>query len=253
MAGITKRVSLGLVVALLGALSASLLVPTATSADTNLVIGQQAVISNANGDQVRLRETPNYEGTLIAMYDEGTYVTVVDGPVTDDAGNFWYQVSVNEQVGYIVAEFLALENGVPLEVVAEATEEPVIEDTPTDVPVAEVPTVTDPVAVVPDPPVSGAVIAFGWVAGTNGDGVRCRAAMDPNAPVITVLPEGTQVEITGPVSDIWQPINCMGGGGFAAAQFITTTDPNAAPVRAPATNDGAVDGDPGRERNAGCW
>jgi cell wall-associated NlpC family hydrolase len=219
-----------------------MLVPSATSADTNLVIGQPAVISYANGDQVRLRETPNYEGTLIAMYDEGTAVTVVDGPVTDDAGNFWYQVSVNEQVGYIVADFLALDNGVPLAVVAEATEEPVVEETPVDVPIAEVPTETDPVAVVPEAPVSGAVIAFGWVAGTNGDGVRCRAAMDPNAPVITVLPEGTQVEITGPVTDIWQPINCMGGGGFVAAEFLTTTDPNAAPVGVPATGDGAADG-----------
>jgi cell wall-associated NlpC family hydrolase len=221
-----------------------MLVPTATSADTNLIIGQQAVISNANGDQVRLRETPNSEGTLIAMYGEGTYGTVLDGPLTDDAGNYWYQVSVSEQIGYIVADYLSHENGVPLEVVAEATEEPVIEDTPTDVPVAEVPTETDPVAVVPDPPVSGAVIAFGWVSGTNGDGVRCRVSMDPNSPVITVLPEGTQVEITGPVTDIWQPINCMGGGGFAAAQYITTTDPHAAPVEAPATDDGAVSDNP---------
>jgi len=220
-------------------MGASMLVPSAASADTNLVIGQQAVISYANGDQVRLRETPNYEGTLIAMYGEGVYVTVLDGPVTDDAGNYWYQVSVDEHVGYIVADFLALDNGVSLEVVAEATEEPVVTETPADVPIADVPTETDPVAVVPDPPVSGAVIAFGWVAGTNGDGVRCRASMDPNAPVITVLPEGTPVEITGPVSDIWQPINCLGGGGFVAAQFVTTTDPNAAPVQASATNDGA--------------
>ena len=230
MAGISTRVSLGLVIALLGASIASMLIPTAASADTNLIIGQQAVISYANGDQVRLRQTPEYEGTLIAMYDEGTYVTVLDGPLTDAAGNYWYQVSIDPNVGYIVADFLALENGVPLEAVAEATEEPVVEETPVDVPMAEVPTVTDPVAVVPEAPVSGAVIAFGWVAGTNGDGVRCRAAADPNAPVIAVLPEGTSIEITGPAFDIWQPINCMGGGGFVASQFVTTTDPTQAPV-----------------------
>lgn len=231
MAGISKRVSLGLVVALLGASIASMLIPTATSADTNLIIGQEAVISYANGDQVRLRQTPDYEGTLIAMYDEGTYVTVLDGPLTDAAGNYWYQVSVGPNVGYIVADFLSLaSNGAPLEAVAEATEEPFVEEAPVDVPIAEVPTVTDPVAVVPEAPVAGAVIAIGWVAGTNGDGVRCRAAADPNAPVITVLPEGTQIEITGPAFDIWQPINCMGGGGFVASQFVTTTDPNQAPV-----------------------
>ena len=114
MAGISKRVSLGLVVALLGAMSASILIPSAVSADTNLVIGQQAVVSYANGDQVRLRETPDYEGTLIAMYDEGTYVTVLDGPMTDAAGNYWYQVAVGDKTGYIVADFLALESGIPL-------------------------------------------------------------------------------------------------------------------------------------------
>src|SRR4051794_1052324 len=107
-------------------MGASMLIPTAALADTNLVIGQQAVISYANGDQVRLRQTPEYEGTLIAMYDEGVYVTVVDGPVTDDAGNYWYRVSVGDSVGYIVSDFLALDNGVPLEVIAETTEEPVV-------------------------------------------------------------------------------------------------------------------------------
>ncbi len=241
MAGITKRVSLGLVIALLGASMVSMLIPTAASADTNLIIGQQAVISYANGDQVRLRQTPEYEGTLIAMYDEGTYVTVLDGPLTDAAGNYWYQVSVDPNVGYIVADFLALENGVPLAAVAEATEEPVVEETPVDVPMADVPTVTDPVAVVPEAPVAGAVLAFGWVAGTNGDGVRCRAAADSNSPVIAVLPEGTPIEITGPAFDIWQPINCMGGGGFVASQFVTTTDPTQAPV---VTNpDGSIAGE----------
>jgi len=236
LAGITKRVSLGLVVALVGALIASLLIPSAARADTNLVIGQQAVISYAHGDQVRLRQTPDYEGTLIAMYDEGMSVLVLDGPLTDAAGNFWYQVSIGDYTGYIVADFLALENGIPLEVIAETTEEPVVEEDPTTVPIADVPEVTDPVAVVPDAPLAGAVLSFGWVANTNGDGVRCRAAADGNAPVITILPEGTQVDITGPVAGIWQPINCMGGGGFVAAEFITTTQPGAAPVQAPATD-----------------
>ncbi|MCA9859950.1 MAG: hypothetical protein KC438_09515, partial [Thermomicrobiales bacterium] len=244
MAGISKRVSLALVVALIGALSASTFIPTATSADTNLIIGQQAVISYANGDQVRLRQTPDYEGTLIAMYDEGTYVTVLDGPLTDAAGNYWYQVSVGSNAGYIVADFLALETGVPLEVIAEATEEPVVDEAPVDVPIAEVPAETDPVAVVPEAPLSGEVVAFAWVAGTNGDGVRCRVAADENAPVVTVLPEGTSIEITGPVSGIWQPINCMGGGGFIAAQFVSYTDPAAPPVTAPdaGTGEEAVEG-----------
>ena len=43
---------------------------------------------------------------------------------------------------------------------------------------------------------------FGTVANTGGEGVRCRAASNPDAGVITVLPEGIDVEVmkTGEVA-----------------------------------------------------
>src|SRR5690606_40261248 len=43
----------------------------------------------------------------------------------------------------------------------------------------------------------GAVIAYAVIAGTNNDGVRCRAAASYDAAVITVVPEGETVELTG--------------------------------------------------------
>ena len=44
------------------------------------VVGGQARISYANGDDVRLRDEPRYNGTLIRFLPEGTVLDVVDGP-----------------------------------------------------------------------------------------------------------------------------------------------------------------------------
>ena len=212
MAGTTYRFKRGLVLAILGVFCATSLIPTVASADTNLVIGGQAVIAYANGDQVRLREDIGYEGSVVAMYDEGTWVTVLDGPFTDSEGNFWYQVAAGDlnaggKSGYIVAEFLALDGVVPLETVAAVEEESPAETSA---------------------PATGSVIGTAFVAGTNGDGVRCRSGASSSSPVITVLPEDAVIELTGAPVDIWQPINCGGSGGYVSLAFVSYEAP--APV-----------------------
>jgi N-acetylmuramoyl-L-alanine amidase len=193
---------------------ATSLIPTVTSADTNLVIGGQAVIAYANGDQVRLRQDMGYESSVVAMYDEGTWVTVLDGPFTDGEGSYWYQVSIGDvnaggQSGYIVADFLALEGGVSLDTVAAVEEE--AEDPPAEA----------------SAPAASAVIGIAYVAGTNGDGVRCRSGASSSSPVVTVLPEGTAIELTGAPVDIWQPINCAGSGGYVSLEFVSYEAPGA--------------------------
>ena len=45
--------------------------PLSAFADTDLVVGGQARIAYANGDDVRLREEPSYNGTLIRYLPEG--------------------------------------------------------------------------------------------------------------------------------------------------------------------------------------
>ncbi len=216
MAGTSNRVRRGIVLALIGAICATSLIPAATSADTNLVIGGQAVIAYANGDQVRLRQEIGYESTVLANYGEGTWVTVLDGPFADSEGNYWYQVSVGDPnagglSGYIVADYLALESGVSLETVASV-------DDPPAAPTGET-----------SAPAAGAVIGIAYVAGTNGDGVRCRTGADATAPVITVVPEGSIIELTGVDTNGWQPINCAGNGGFISSQFVSYQSPEAAP------------------------
>jgi cell wall-associated NlpC family hydrolase len=207
--------------ALIGVLCATLLLPLATLADTNLVVGGKAVIAYANGDQVRLRQDIGYEATLLANYSEGTVVTVEDGPFTDSAGNYWYKVTVDTLTGYIVADYLALESGVPLETIAQTEEE------------APAEAATEPASA----GAAGVVIGLAYVAGTNGDGVRCRTGAASTTPVITVLPEGSTIELTGVPVDGWQPINCAGVGGFVSEQFVSYNPPTV-PEAAPAETSG---------------
>ncbi len=81
--------------------------PLTASADTDLNLGGQAVIAHANGDQVRLRSTPSYDGDTVSMFAEGTTVDVIDGPIDAADGTAWYHVSVQGADGYIAAEWLA--------------------------------------------------------------------------------------------------------------------------------------------------
>ncbi|MGD9711504.1 MAG: NlpC/P60 family protein [Thermomicrobiales bacterium] len=220
MAGTTYRVRRVLTLALIGVICATSLIPAATSADTNLIVGGPAVIAYANGDQVRLRQDMGYESAVLANYSEGTWVDVQDGPFTDSEGNYWYQVTVGDPAdggltGYIVADYLALESGVSLDSVAAVEQAPE--------PVAE--TQSEATA-----PATGVVIGIAWVAGTNGDGVRCRTGADATAPVVTVVPEGSVLEITGVLIEGWQPVNCAGNGGFVSGQFVSYQDPAAAPA-----------------------
>ena len=85
--------------------------PLSARADTDLNVGGQAVIAYANGDHVRLRTGPGYDFDIIDLFSEGTSVDVLDGPVAADDGSYWYNVSVGGETGYIVSDWLASSSG----------------------------------------------------------------------------------------------------------------------------------------------
>ncbi len=68
----------------------------------------------------------------------------------------------------------------------------------------------------PDVVVSGS----GVVGGTGGDDARCRAAASTDAEILTMLPEGTTVSLTGPLVGEWQPVLCGGQAGYVHRDFI---------------------------------
>src|SRR4029079_1496377 len=85
--------------------------PLSARADTDLIVGGQAVIAYANGDSVRLRTGPGYDYDIIDLFSEGTSVDVLDGPIAADDGSSWYNVSVGGETGSIVSDWLASSSG----------------------------------------------------------------------------------------------------------------------------------------------
>ena len=86
---------------------ASLLAPSATLADTDLVLGGEAVVAYAQGDDVRVRDGASYDAGIVTSVPEGSTVSVLDGPFDDGVGNLWYAVSVAGVSGYMVSDYLA--------------------------------------------------------------------------------------------------------------------------------------------------
>jgi cell wall-associated NlpC family hydrolase len=63
-----------------------------------------AKVANTNGDHLRVRGAAN--GSVIAKFTPGTSVTVNQGPVVDNEGTTWYQVSANGVTGWAMGQYL---------------------------------------------------------------------------------------------------------------------------------------------------
>ena len=77
-------------------------------------------VANTDGDPLRVRNAANREGSVLTKLAPNTVVAVKKGPVTDDEGIVWYQVSANGVTGWAMAHYLG-SPGVP-EVTASQTE-----------------------------------------------------------------------------------------------------------------------------------
>ncbi len=67
---------------------------------------QAVVVTTSNGDSLNFRDDASASADVIAALPEGTYGTVVDGPVDADDTS-WYQIEVDGVSGYVTSEFLA--------------------------------------------------------------------------------------------------------------------------------------------------
>lgn len=64
----------------------------------------------------------------------------------------------------------------------------------------------------------------GTIVNTNGLGALCLVSPDYNAAVITLLPDGTQVEIRGEQIGDWIPVRCADQDGFVVGGYISPDD-----------------------------
>jgi uncharacterized protein YraI len=192
-------------------------------ASTDLVVGDQAVISNPNGTGANLRSDATLDdSTIIMELAQGTPVTVVEGPLANDFG-VWYWVNANDgsASGYVEASLLVAGEQPATE---ETATEPATE--PTTEPTTEPEATGDTPATLPwqDP------VEFGIVVDDNNDisaagGLACRVDASLDAEIITRLPVGTtSLEVVG--ARVWVgdtsfvQVNCGTGSGFVNGVYV---------------------------------
>ena len=103
----------------------------ATSATKLVGFGK---VANTDGDPLRVRSAANRQGSVLTKLAPNTVVAVKKGPITDDEGIVWYQVSANGVTGWAMAQYLA-QSQASLEV----TSKPKAESKSTEATAAEAP------------------------------------------------------------------------------------------------------------------
>ncbi len=176
---------LTLLIAALAFAPSGVFLPSPVSADTDLTLGGEARISYANGDDVRLRDEPSYNGSILTTVPEGWLVAVHDGPIDDGAGSYWYEVTARGQRGYIVSDFLA-----------DAGSSSAAESSDNEVTAAAVATTT-----------------------VN---LRLRASASTTAAILLVIPSGATVNTTGVTQNGFSQLSYQGTTGWASSQYISS-------------------------------
>jgi cell wall-associated NlpC family hydrolase len=64
------------------------------------------VVSGTGGDGLSLRASPAADGDLLTVLDEGSQAWLLDGPVTGDDGDSWYQIEADGLVGWSHGAYL---------------------------------------------------------------------------------------------------------------------------------------------------
>ncbi|MGB3329925.1 MAG: SH3 domain-containing protein, partial [Thermomicrobiales bacterium] len=201
---------------------------TPTSGPANWGSG---IVSNTQGAGVNCRNNPSLSAGVIIVLAEGARVQL-----TGPASGGWQPVLCGGRQGYVSAPYLTTTQYTPTPA-STATTLPV--QTPAS-PATNQPTV----AITPTTPVqSTATVAptgtpglpnwgIGTVSNTQGAGVNCRTSPSLSAGVVTVLPEGARVQLTGPASNGWQPVVCSGRQGYVSAPYLQAVAFTPTPVSA---------------------
>lgn len=157
-------------------------------AATPVISGGKAVVTNTDGDPIRIREGAGTQYAAIAWAREGHEVRVLEGPVTDSQGIVWFKIEASAVTGWMMAEFL------------DGKAEP---------------------AAPSEPRLTGSA----RVANTNGDPLRVRTQPNTDGRVVAKLDPGTVVSIdAGPVTDavgiVWYQIRVRSISGWSMAQYL---------------------------------
>jgi len=220
--------------AILMSLPFTFLAPTSALAD--VVTGGKAVVITTEGDTLTVRSGAGQQFPAIGALVQGTVVAVLAGPQVGDDGITWVQVQGAGLTGWCSAEWLGDAATTPAPAPATSATTPVT--TPSSAPVTATASVAPTAAPVGTPDPGSTLNGSGSprVSGTNGRGARLRVTPSLNGAVVTVLPEGAEVAVTGANVNAegyaWVPVNYLAMSGWVASGLLAAA---AAPPATAAT------------------
>ena len=185
----------------LGAASSATSAPATNRQALALTIGEHVAVSNTGGWPLRLRAASNLDAATLAAAPEDAVLRVLDGPLSDAAGNAWYAVGYDGVTGYASAAYLSR---------------------------------TDAALSVREQPVAAAGVGATAgdrvaVSNTGGWPLRIRVANGADAATLAAAPEGAVLQVLdGPIVDktgsSWYAVSYDGLQGYAGASYLSATD-----------------------------
>ncbi len=166
-----------------------------------------AAITFTDGQGVRLRDNTDTNANVIGMVPEGALVQIVEGPRFNDDGTPWYHINHAGKHGYVMGTYL-VPSDAPPDIQQQAKKQ-------ADALVAQAPDVG-----------SGDRVK---VANTDNAGVRLRSKFGFDGDLISIVPEGTVLTVTGAPSNdskgnAWVPVSFDGTKGFIVGNYLVKTD-----------------------------
>lgn len=154
-------------------------------------------IYGTGGDGIWLKAEPNLQSARLALLSEGTSFHLIQGPLRAGDQLWWARIDASGQEGWIVAEYLLMNNTPPP-----------VNTTPVDEPI----TIAAPTA----------LMIGGWAKVINTfstTGLRLRSAPAPWEELLAILPEGALLRIVdGPTpggnGNPWYEVSVDGKEGW---------------------------------------
>jgi hypothetical protein len=89
--------------------------PAVTETPAGLHVGGHAIIHTTAGDKLRIHKTPEFNGAVTASLENGTRVSLAEGPVTLGTDHWWRVETIDGRTGWAVESVEGIETLVPSE------------------------------------------------------------------------------------------------------------------------------------------
>ena len=215
------------------------------------LLADPSFVTVTSTDGLNLRSAPNTQAGVEAVIPYGSVLNVTGSATLDG----WYPVSFGSLSGWADGAYLTVGTVNPV----SAQTAPALAAAPAaaslnSVSASAVPAPPSPpqapASSVPaaPPALSGAAIPAGTTATTSmsvttAGGLNLRSASDTNGIVLTVMPQGAVVQVTGPATaSNWYPVVYGGIQGWADGAYLSPGTGTNAPSQPPAAGSASTAG-----------